>query len=278
MKTWFITGCSTGLGRAIARAVLASGERAVVTARNVATVADLVADYDHTRALVLQLDVTQQAHIENAVKAAKETFGSIDVLVNNAGYGYDGAVEEAESADIRALFEVNVIGLCEMTRAVLPSMRRQRSGTIVNLSSIRGLIGYPAGAYYCATKFAIEGFSESLAQEVEPLGIHVIALEPTGFHTDFLGRSLVTPSRSIEEYRDIATLRALRDRKYVLPGSPKKLAAALLRVVASDNPPRHLLMGSDALPRVRERFQLLLEEWERWQDLAASTDAQDTDL
>jgi NAD(P)-dependent dehydrogenase (short-subunit alcohol dehydrogenase family) len=161
-----------------------------------------------------------------------------------------------------------------MTRAVLPSMRRRRAGTIVNLSSIRGLIGYSTNTYYCATKFAIEGFTEALAREVEPFGIHVIALEPTGFRTDFFGRSLAMPRRTIEEYREAVALRALhRSGQNVERGDPKKLAAALLRAVDSPHPPRHLLMGADALPRVRERFELLLKEWEQWQELTVSTDA-----
>ena len=203
MATWLITGCSTGLGRALAEAVLASGHNAVVTARNVHAVQDITAGFPDT-ALPLALDVTDKAQISAAVKAAEDKFGSIDVLVNNAGYGYRAAVEEAADADIRQLFDTNFFGAVDMIKAVVPGMRANKSGSILNISSIGARITPPGSGYYAATKAALEGMSGSLRNELKPLGINVTAIEPGGFRTDFAGRSLTQSATPIGDYADTA--------------------------------------------------------------------------
>ena len=186
---WFITGCSTGLGRALATLIVERGWRAVVTARDVSSIADIVSGAED-RAVALSLDVTKPAEIEAAVATARAKFGRIDVLVNNAGYGYQSTAEEGVEAEIRAQFDVNVFGLFAMTRAVLPLMREQRSGNIINISSVAGLIGFPGSGYYAASKHAVEGWSDSLRAELEPLGVGVTCVEPGPFRTDWAGRSL----------------------------------------------------------------------------------------
>ena len=196
---WFITGCSTGFGRDLAAAVLARGYRAVVTARNVNQLAAVV-DGHEERALALTLDVTDRDQAEAAVKAAIARFGRIDVLVNNAGIGYFAAIEESDEAEVRQMFEVNVFGLSRMIHLVLPGMRTQRSGTIVNISSIGGIRAFPAVGYYNGTKFAVEGISEALSQEVAPLGIKVLIVEPSGFRTDWAGRSANETQHPIADY------------------------------------------------------------------------------
>ena len=188
MSTWFITGCSTGLGRALAQAVLANGWNAVVTARNPQSIADVAADRAGS-ALALKLDVTDSGQIAEAVRQAEARFGGIDVLVNNAGYGYRGAVEEASDSEIRALFDTNFFGLVAMTQAVLPGMRARESGYIINISSVGGRMAAPGSGFYSATKFAVEGMSDALRKELKPLGIGVMVVEPSGFRTDFAGRS-----------------------------------------------------------------------------------------
>ena len=204
---WLITGCSTGFGRELAKHVIERGYRTVVTARNPDEVKDLAAKGD---ALALKLDVTDQGQIDAAIKAAEEKFGRIDVLVNNAGIGYFAAVEESEEDQIRRMFEINVFGLSRMIHAVLPGMRKRRKGFIVNLSSIGGLRSFPSVGYYNATKFAVEGLSEALWQEVEPLGIKVMLVEPSGFRTDWAGRSANESKRQIDDYA--ATAGAWRDQ------------------------------------------------------------------
>ena len=206
---WFITGCSTGFGRELAVILLKRGYRVVVTARDKAKVDDIVAGHDKN-GLALALDVDKPAQIDAAVKAAEARFGRIDVLVNNAGYGYLAAVEEGDDADIRAMFETNFFGLAAMTRAVLPIMRAQKSGAIVNISSMGGFIGFPGSGYYAATKFAVEGLSESLAKEVAPFGIKVLIVEPGPFRTDWAGRSLKTPKKPVDAYAETAHRAAQR--------------------------------------------------------------------
>ena len=197
-KIWFITGCSTGFGRELAEQVLARGERVVLTARNPGQVQDIAAKYpDH--ALALALDVTNEQAIRKAVADAEARFGQIDVLVNNAGYGYFSAIEDGEDAEIRRQFETNVFGLISLTRHVLPGMRERRSGRIINVSSIGGLVAFPATGYYHATKWAVEGFSESLSKEVGPLGIKVIIVEPGRFRTDWAGRSVIESKTVIDD-------------------------------------------------------------------------------
>ncbi|MFP5311562.1 MAG: oxidoreductase, partial [Actinomycetes bacterium] len=247
MATWLITGCSTGLGRALAEAVLASGHNAVVTARNVDAVQDITAGFPDT-ALALPLDVTDKAQIGTAVKTAEDRFGSIDVLVNNAGYGYRAAVEEADDADIRRLFDTNFFGAVDMIKAVLPGMRARKSGAILNISSIGARITPPGSGYYAATKAALEGMSGSLRNELQPLGISVTAIEPGGFRTDFAGRSLTQSATMIPAYADTAGKRRKEhDTAHGnQPGDPDKAARAIIAVVKSANPPGLLVLGTDA--------------------------------
>ena len=230
---WFITGCSTGFGRELSTILLKRGYRAVVTARDKAKVADIVAGHDKN-GLALALDVDKQGQIDAAVKAAEARFGRIDVLVNNAGYGYLAAVEEGDDADVRAMFDTNFFGLAAMTRAVLPIMRAQKSGAIVNISSIGGFIGFPGSGYYAATKFAVEGLSEALSKEVAPLGIKVIIVEPGPFRTDWAGRSLKTPKKPVDAYAETAIARRRRfkasaARKSAIPFARPKRSSPRLR-------------------------------------------------
>ena len=270
---WLISGCSSGLGRELARAVLEHGWRAAVTARDPARLAELVRGHDAS-ALALPLDVTDGAQIEAAVRAAEERFGRIDVLVNNAGYGYQASVEEGVDAEIRAQFEANVFGLFALTRAVLPGMRARRRGHVVNITSVAGLVGYQGSGYYAASKHAVEGFSDSLAAECEPLGIRVTCVEPGPFRTDWAGRSLrQTPSR-IADYADTAGARMARTAAAsgAQPGDPARAAQALMRITEADRPPRHLVLGAMGIEAVRGRLQRTLDEVERWRELGVSTD------
>src|SRR3954465_109782 len=203
MSTWLITGCSTGLGRAPAAAGLGSGHQAVVTARDVARVQDL-ADAHPDTALAVALDVTDHRQVGEAVEAARQRFGDIDVLVNNAGYGYRAAVEEGDETDVQRLFATNVFGAVAMIKAVLPDMRKRRSGAIVNISSIGAQITPAGSGYYSASKAALEGLTGSLRKEVEPLGITAMVVEPGGFRTDFSGRSLTQSAEAIADYADTA--------------------------------------------------------------------------
>ncbi|MFC7329454.1 oxidoreductase [Marinactinospora rubrisoli] len=275
MKTWFITGCSTGFGRRLAAAVLARGDRAVVTARDTDQIRDLVAD-SGARALALELDVTRPDQVRAAVTAASDRFGGIDVLVNNAGIGYFAAVEESTDAEIRRMFEINVFGLSEMTRAVLPGMRERRSGTIVNFSSIGGLRSFPAVGYYNATKFAVEGLSEALWQEVEPLGIRVMLVEPGPFRTDWAGRSAneTLPGHEIADYADTAgAARAnFRANTGSEPGDPARAAQAIITAVEAQRPPHRLLLGGPAYDMALEKLDQLRTEFTAWEDLSRSAD------
>ncbi|GAA4168227.1 oxidoreductase [Gryllotalpicola koreensis] len=272
MTTWFITGCSTGFGRALAEAVLAQGDNAVITARNPDALAELAARHPST-SLALPLDVTDPAQVAAAVDAAEERFGGIDVLVNNAGHGYRAAVEEGEDAAVRELFETNFFGLVDVTKRVLPGMRARRSGTIVNLSSIAGRTSALGSGYYSASKYAVEGLSGSLRQELAPLGIRVIVVEPGGFRTDFAGRSLGQSEVPIGDYAATAgTRRKSAAEDGSQPGDPAKLARAIIAAVASPEPPRQLLLGPDALARTRAELASQLEELEKWATVSASTD------
>ncbi|MEW1810273.1 oxidoreductase [Pseudarthrobacter phenanthrenivorans] len=276
MATWLITGCSTGLGRALAEAVLASGHNAVVTARNVDAVEDITVGFPDT-ALALPLDVTDKAQISAAVKAAEDQFGAIDVLVNNAGYGYRAAVEEADDADIRRLFDTNFFGAVDMIKAVVPGMRANKSGSILNISSIGARITPPGSGYYAATKAALEGMSGSLRNELKPLGINVTAIEPGGFRTDFAGRSLTQSTTVIGDYADTAGKR----RKEVdtahgtQPGDPDKAARAIMAVVDSPNPPGLLVLGTDAFSAFGKVAEAQRAELDQWQELSTSTDITD---
>ena len=273
MSTWLITGCSTGLGRALAEAVIAAGHNAVVTARDAARVADLAVD-DTDRVLALPLDVTDTAQVTNAVSQAEEKFGGIDVLVNNAGYGYRAAVEEGDDADIRALFETQFFGAVAMIKAVLPGMRTRRSGAIVNISTI-GVQIMPAGSgYYAASKAALEAMSGALHGELKPLGISVTVVEPGAFRTDFAGRSLTQSSTVIDDYAETAGKRRKEhDTMHgTQPGDPAKAAQAIIAAVEADEPPAFLLLGNDALSTYRRLAAARLDTIETWEHLTTSTD------
>jgi NAD(P)-dependent dehydrogenase (short-subunit alcohol dehydrogenase family) len=276
VTTWLITGCSTGLGRAFAEAVLARGDNVVVTARDAAKVQDL-ADAHPDTALALALDVTDDAQVTAAVAAAEERFGGVDVLVNNAGYGYRAAVEEGEDGPVRQLFETHVFGTVRTIKAVLPGMRARRSGTIVNLSSIGARISPVGSGYYAAVKAAIEALTLSLRQEVAPLGITAMVVEPGGFRTDFAGRSLTQSAEPIPDYADTAGKRRKEHDTVhgTQKGDPDKAAAALIQAVESPEPPFMLLLGNDASDGFRAALDALRTEVDTWEELSRSTDFDD---
>jgi NAD(P)-dependent dehydrogenase (short-subunit alcohol dehydrogenase family) len=272
-RVWFITGCSTGFGRELAKLVLEHGWCTVVTARNLQAIQDLSTGYDG-RSLALKLDVTKEAQITEAVKQAEATFGGIDVLVNNAGYGYMAGVEEGEDEEVRAMFETNFFGLVNMARAVLPGMRQRRSGHIVNISSMGGFIGQASSGYYNATKFAVEGLSEALAKEVEPLGIKVLIVEPGPFRTDWAGRSLKLTRHGIEDYAQTAGTRRqiVSSRSGKQPGDPVRGARAIIEAVQSTNPPLRLLLGRMALETARGKLELLRQDFDAWEKTSLGAD------
>ena len=265
MTRWLITGCSTGIGREIARAALEAGHSVVVTARRTEAVADLVDEFGE-RALAAALDVTDKDQIAAAIKAADEAFGGIDVLVNNAGYGYMSAVEEGDDAEIRKLFDTNYFGVVDTIKAVLPSMRARRSGRIINISSMTGLVANPPNAYYSSTKFALEALTEALAQEVKPLGIKVTAIEPGAFRTDWAARSMKESSTPIGDYDENVGARKTLIKAFAndLPGDPRKVAEAVLMVAKLDDPPLRLLLGRDVLKAVRDKIAALSASIEEW--------------
>ena len=270
---WFITGCSTGFGRELAKLVLAGGSRAVVTARDKSRVADLVRGAeDH--ALALDLDVTDQGQIDAAVKAAEAKFGGIDVLVNNAGYGYQASIEEGVDAEIRAQFDANVFGLFAMTRAVLPGMRAHRKGHVINITSVAGFIGFPGSGYYAASKHAVEGFSDALAAETKPLGINVTCVEPGPFRTDWAGRSLKQTPAKIADYAETAGAR-MKGTSGVSgnqPGDPMRAAAAMIKLTQIANPPRHLVLGEFGFDNVTNKLKARLAEIESWRETSLGAD------
>jgi len=272
-KVWFITGCSTGFGRELAQHVLDKGYQAVVTARNVKDVADIVAGKED-RAIAVPLDVTKPEQIKAAVQKAKDTFGRVDVLVNNAGIGYFAAVEESEDHAVRNMFEINFFGLAKMTQEVLPIMRAQRSGHIVNIASIGGLVGFPAVGFYNATKFAVDGLSESLSKEVAPLGIKVTVIAPSGFRTDWAGRSAENSPIVIADYADTAGANKSNIRGYSgnQPGDPALAAKAIVKAVESENPPLRLLLGKGALKGARQKLELLQKDFDAWEETTIGAD------
>ncbi|CAE6693558.1 MULTISPECIES: oxidoreductase [Paraburkholderia] len=271
-SVWLITGSSSGLGRALAEKVLEHGYRAVVTARRPASVRDLVEHYGD-RAMAVGLDVTQSAQISAAVKAAHERFGRIDVLVNNAGYGYIGAIEEGEDAEIRAQFDTNVHGVVALMQAVLPGMRHRGKGHIVNVSSIGGLTTFPNVGYYHASKYALEGLSETLAKEMAPFGIGVTVVEPGAFRTDFRGRSMRQSRIRIPEFA--GTLGKQRDALLDSHGKqhndPVKGALAIIEALKAKQPPLHLLLGADALDLAHKQLAALRKDFDAWETLSRST-------
>jgi len=278
-KVWFITGCSTGFGREMAKQLLESGAKVVVTARDAAKVADLAA-IKSENALALALDVTNQSQVDAAVAKAEEHFGGIDVLVNNAGFGYFGAIEESDEADVRSMFETNFWGLAAMTRAVLPGMRKRRSGFIVNVSSIGGFVAFPSVGYYNATKFAVNGFSEALQKEVAPLGIKVVIVQPSGFRTDWAGRSANDATTTIADYADTsganqATIRGYSGKQ---PGDPVRGVKAIIDAIDGRNPPMRLLLGKAALKNARLKLDELKGDFESWADVSEGADFPENEL
>ena len=268
---WFITGCSTGFGRQLAMHVCERGYRTVVTARNPDDVRDLAAMRD---SLVLKLDVTDPAQAHAAIAATEKAFGRIDVLVNNAGIGYFAAVEESDEDEVRKMFDINVFGLGRMIHAVLPGMRERRSGFIVNFSSIGGICSFPAVGYYNATKFAVEGLSEALWQEVEPLGIKVMLVEPSGFRTDWAGHSANESKHPIDDYAATAgewrkQVRAISGKQ---PGDPVRAAKAIVDAIESGNPPHHLLLGNVAFDAAMGKIETLRKEFSDGEKVAREAD------
>lgn len=270
---WLITGCSTGFGRELAKLVLARGWRAVVTARDPSKVADIAAGQGD-RVLVLPLDVTDRGQIDNAVTETISTFGRIDVLVNNAGYGYLAAIEEGEDEAVRDLFETNVFGLVEMTKAVLPAMRKQRSGLIVNVSSIGGITSFGATGYYHGTKYAVEGISESLALEVKPMGINVLIVEPGPFRTHWAGPSIKQSAVRIEDYAETAGVRRKQTaaRSGSQAGDPVRDAQAIIDAALSDTPPLRLVLGEVGLELVRKKLDFMRHDFDTWEATSLGAD------
>jgi len=273
---WFITGCSTGFGHELAKLVLARGWRAVVTARDASRVAGLVQGAEE-RGLALSLDVVDAAQVKDAVKQAEDRFGRIDVLVNNAGYGYQSSIEEGEDDEIRAQFDANVFGLFALTRAVLPGMRERRQGHILNITSVAGFVGFPGSGYYAASKHAVEGFSDALAAEGAPLGIKVTCVEPGPFRTDWAGRSLKQTPNRIEAYAETAgkRLKSTADVSGKQAGDPVRAGEAMIHVTEIDNPPRHLVLGKWGHDAVTKTLQDTIAEVASWRDAGLATDFPD---
>jgi NAD(P)-dependent dehydrogenase (short-subunit alcohol dehydrogenase family) len=273
-RIWFITGASRGIGAEIAKAALAAGDKVVATGRDRNRIEKTFAA-DADRVLAVELDVAQEAQAKAAVNAALAKFGRIDVLVNNAGYGQLGLFEENEPGDIEQQYATNVFGLFHVTRAVLPVMRQQRAGHIFNLSSVGGLISIAGGSIYCSTKFAVEGFSEGLAKEVEQFGIKVTLVEPGPFRTDFLNDSSMRfGTRPIEGYGAYpAQVRAsFVERANKQPGDPVKLAQAVLVLADTEHPPLRFAAGAMAFGRIDEKLAAMRKELEKWQALTLSAD------
>jgi NAD(P)-dependent dehydrogenase (short-subunit alcohol dehydrogenase family) len=275
-KVWFITGASRGFGVDIARAALDRGDSVVATARNPQTVIDALGERPNL--LAVKLDVAVEADAAPAARKAIDTFGRIDVLVNNAGYGLLGAVEESSDAEVKAVFEVNVFGLLNVTRAVLPYMRAARKGHIMNISSIGGYAAYPGWGVYGSTKFAVEGLSEALSLELAPLGIYSTVVEPGFFRTDFLSPSSLSSTKDrIEDYAEtvgaMRTFAAGADHKQ--PGDSKKLATAILKLADAEKPPVRLPLGTDTVAKIRHKNADVNEELNRWLEVATSTDHDD---
>ena len=272
-KTFLITGANSGFGLAFSEAALSAGHTVIGTVRS-DTARDTFEKLDAERAHAIVLDVTAFSAIAPAVEKITREVGPIDVLVNNAGYGHEGTLEESPLEDMRRQFDVNVFGAVAMTKAVLPAMRARRSGHIINITSMGGFITMPGIAYYCGSKFALEGISETLAQEVAAFGIKVTAVAPGSFRTDWAGRSMVRAGRSIADYDAVFDpIREAREAKSgKQAGDPAKAAQALLKIVAAEHPPVHLLLGNDALTLVRKKLAALKAEIDGWEAISTSTD------
>ena len=272
-KVWLITGCSTGFGRELAKQVLGKGYKVAVASRKTSDVDDIVAAFPNT-SIAIQLDVTIDSEIKSSVAQTMAQFGQIDVLVNNAGIGYFGAIEESEEAEVRKMFEINVFGLAKMTQEVLPHMRKQRSGHILNIASIAGLRSFPGVGFYNATKYAVDGFSEALSKEVAPLGIKVTIVAPSGFRTDWAGRSANESPIIIADYAETAeknkkTIRAISGNQ---AGDPVRAVKAMIQVVESETPPMRLLLGAAALRGAREKLEELRNDFDTWASVTEGAD------
>lgn len=272
-KVWLITGCSTGFGRELAKLVLQSGYKAGVASRNIDDVKDIVEAYPET-AVALKLDVTKADEIKSAVKTVTVKFSTIDVLVNNAGIGYFGAIEESEEDEVRRMFEINFFGLANVTKAVLPIMRKQKSGHVVNIASIGGLVAFPAVGFYNATKFAVDGYSEALSKETKHLGIKVTVIAPSGFRTDWAGRSANNSKIVIDDYKETAGTNKNNIRGYSgkQPGDPERAAKAIVDAVEAENPPLRLLLGKAALKGARNKLQELQKDFDTWEATTVGAD------
>lgn len=273
-KTWLITGASRGFGALIAEEALRRGDNVVATGRNPAAVTAGFAASE--RLLAVAVDVTDEAQAHAAAEAAVQRFGRIDVLVNNAGFGLLGAVEEATAAEIERVYRTNVFGLLAVTRAVLPHMRRQRGGHVLNISSIGGYAASAGWGVYCSTKFAVEGLTEALALELKPLGIRATVIEPGFFRTDFLdARSLSVSDAELPDYAETAGAmrRFAADANHAQPGDPARLAKAILQIVDADEPPTRMPFGSDTVRRIEAKNAFVARELAEWRELAVSTDA-----
>jgi len=272
-RVWFITGSSSGFGLLLAHELLRRGDRVIATARDASTLDDLLTLYPDT-ARTFKLDVTKPAEIEQVARVALTAFGHVDVLVNNAGYGVNGAIEEVSEAEFEPMFQTNLYGLIRVTKAFLPHFRERRSGHIFNFSSIGGLIGGAGWGFYSATKFAVEGLSEALAAEMKPLGVHVTIIEPGPFRTDFLGRSGKLAAKEFADYKDTAgkAREYLKTNAGKQAGDPQKAIEAVITVADSPEPPVHLLLGKSALTRFRGK----LAEWEKeiaaWEPVTLGAD------
>jgi NAD(P)-dependent dehydrogenase (short-subunit alcohol dehydrogenase family) len=271
-KLFLITGVSSGFGRALGQAAISDGNVVVGTVRKEADKVEFERLGKNAHGRIL--DVTETSRVAPTIAEIEKNIGAIDVLVNNAGYGHEGILEESSMDDLRRQFEVNVFGPVAMIKAVLPYMRKRRAGRILNITSMGGLITFPGVSFYHGSKFALEGISETLGKEIKDFGIHVAAVEPGAFRTDWAGRSLVRAPRSIADYDTI--FEPLRKRRMENSGNqigdPKKAARAMLKVAASDNPPAHLLLGSDAVRLVDEKMKALQSEFAAWMSLSLSTD------
>lgn len=276
-KTWFITGASRGFGLEITKAVLAAGDKVVATVRS--GLNELATRLEnHPNLLVLPLDITNEQQAATAAQNAVEHFGRIDVLVNNAGYGLLSAVEEASAEEVQRNFEVNVFGVLNVIRQILPYLRKQRSGHIINISSVGGLGAYTGWGVYGSTKFAVEGLTEALAMELAPLGIHATVVAPGFFRTNFLDQSsLVRSANVIEDYQEtVGNMREFATKvNYQQPGDPLKLAQAFIKLADAENPPVHLPLGNDTLKRFREKTAAFEKDIENWQETITGTDHDD---
>ena len=275
-KVWLITGCSSGFGLALAEAVLKQGDCLLATARKPEQLRALIERYPET-AKAVRLDVTLSQDVQAAVDSAIATFGRIDVLVNNAGHGLIAALEEVSDVDIHQFFETNFFGALRLMRTILPVMRQQGGGHIVNMSSTAGFVGFGGSSLYCGAKFALEGTSEALAKEVESFGIKVTLIEPGAFRTDFNGRSLVATEQSIDAYATVsgASLQWFKQMDGKQPGDPRLAAQAIIQAVESPHPPMRLALGTDAMSLIQEKLEWIKTDLDTWQQVTVSTDYPD---